>query len=201
MPRSHLEINFPKPINIMARSSSITNAFINGIVPNISPTIVEIEKALSILEVDPLDVRCAYCGDEATEWDHLNPLIVKTAGTGFITEIANLVPSCPRCNQSKGNKKWKEWIRGKARLSPSNRKVADLERRIELLERYESGFVPTKLELAKYVPLEKWERYQKARLNLLAYMKEANVLAAEIRNDIRDGIEVEKKRSAVAVSE
>jgi len=58
-------------MSVMGRSSSITNAFINAIIPVIEPTEQEELESLRILEIDPRDIRCAYCGDKATEWDHL----------------------------------------------------------------------------------------------------------------------------------
>jgi hypothetical protein len=47
----------PSVQTMVSRKSSITNAFVNAVIPVISPTIEEIEKALAILEMDPADVR------------------------------------------------------------------------------------------------------------------------------------------------
>src|ERR1700677_3203099 len=95
---------------MVSRKSSITNAFVNSVIPSLMPSTGEIEQALRILRMGHDDVRCAYCGDKSTEWDHLRPLVVKRRPTGFISEIANLVPACGKCNQSKGNKPWQTWI-------------------------------------------------------------------------------------------
>ena len=54
--------NMPKAVTIMGRSSSISNAFINGIVPAIEPTEEQIKTALDVLEQNVNDVRCVYCG-------------------------------------------------------------------------------------------------------------------------------------------
>jgi len=81
--------------------------------------------------------QCAYCGDKASEWDHLRPLVKNKKPTGYISEIHNLVPSCGKCNQSKGNKEWKIWILSKAALSPATRGIPDIEQRIKRLEAYE----------------------------------------------------------------
>ncbi|WP_216846981.1 HNH endonuclease [Granulicella sp. L60] len=93
----------PTPGNIAGRSSSITNAFFNSIIPIDKPSEAEELEALAILKIEPNDIRCAYCGDKATEWDHLRAIIQDQEPTGYITEIANLVPACGKCNQSKGN--------------------------------------------------------------------------------------------------
>src|SRR5438132_2839296 len=110
----------PVPVKITDRISSITNAFISSIIPVILPTEAEAERSLAILALDPADLRCAYCGDKASEWDHLRPLVVKQRPTGYISEIRNLVPSCGKCNQSKGNKEWRVWISSGARHSPQS---------------------------------------------------------------------------------
>jgi hypothetical protein len=65
----------PQPVRITARASSITNSFINGIIPVVVPTGDEVREALGILGMLEA-VACAYCGDAYTEWDHLRPLVV-----------------------------------------------------------------------------------------------------------------------------
>ena len=42
----------PKPVKIIGRTSSITNAFVNGIIPVIKPTDEEIEDVLQTLGMD-----------------------------------------------------------------------------------------------------------------------------------------------------
>ncbi len=120
---------FPRPIKISARISSVANAFVNSVIPVIEPTALQEQTALAILEMTEGDVRCAYCGDPATEWDHLKPLVSDTDPTGFIHEIFNWIPACGKCNQSKGNKPWDEWIESAAPKSPATRKIKDLEER------------------------------------------------------------------------
>lgn len=120
----------PRPVSIAGRISTITNSFVNGIIPVVEPSDEEVEGALRVLGISPDDVRCAYCGDPATEWDHLNPIVSGKRPTGFISEIHNLVPACGKCNQSKGGSEWREWITGPAPLSPASRGVPDLEERI-----------------------------------------------------------------------
>jgi hypothetical protein len=53
---------------------------------------------------------CFYCGDTASEWDHLRPVVRDRRPTGYITEIPNLSQAVEKCNQSKGNGKWRIWI-------------------------------------------------------------------------------------------
>ena len=93
----------PKPMKITDRSSTITNSFINSIIPVIEPTNEEVKHALEILGMDQDSFQCSYCGIVATEWDHLRPLVMNKKPTGYVSEIHNLVPACGKCNQSKGN--------------------------------------------------------------------------------------------------
>jgi hypothetical protein len=149
----------PAAQTMVSRKSSITNAFVNAVIPIITPSPEEIEEALAILEMDPVDVRCAYCGDKATEWDHLRPLVIKKRPTGFISEIHNLVPACGKCNQSKGNKPWRVWIVSKAPRSPSGRGVADVAVRFARLEAYENWRAPTVVDFETILGSDDWRKY------------------------------------------
>ncbi|ELP5730790.1 hypothetical protein QTV44_004103 [Vibrio vulnificus] len=66
----------PKPMKITGRSSSITNSFINSIIPVVEPTNEEVKTALHILGMTLEKFECSYCGSTATEWDHLRPLVL-----------------------------------------------------------------------------------------------------------------------------
>ncbi|MDD3240230.1 MAG: hypothetical protein PHW47_09150 [Lachnospira sp.] len=57
----------PTPVKIVGRISSITNAFVNGIIPVIEPTDADIEKTLTVLGMNKSNIVCAYCGDTYTE--------------------------------------------------------------------------------------------------------------------------------------
>jgi hypothetical protein len=50
----------PKPMKITGRSSSITNAFINSIIPVIYPTEDEVKEALDVLEMPHNEFQCCY---------------------------------------------------------------------------------------------------------------------------------------------
>ena len=147
----------PKPMKITGRSSSITNAFINSIIPVIIPTNKEVEESLKILNMDFDSIQCSYCGKEASEWDHLRPLVLNKKPTGYVSEIHNLVPSCGKCNQSKGNKIWSTWIISDAKLSPKTRGVKDIEQRIERLKLYEKWKKPTIVDFETIVGKKKWK--------------------------------------------
>jgi hypothetical protein len=178
----HPQFAMPKPVRITGRSSSITNSFVNGIIPVIWPTAAQVDEALEILGMDK--AVCAYCGDVATEWDHFRPLVVAQKPTGYISEIHNLVPACGKCNQSKGNKDWRTWMMGAARLSPANRNVPDIESRFARLEAYEQWGTPTKVGFEALIGPELWEEHWRNHDELLALMKKAEQTAEAIRQRV-----------------
>lgn len=178
----------PAPMTVTGRSSSITNAFVNAVVPVIVPTEAEEIQAISELGMDLTAICCAYCGDKATEWDHLNPLVRNQKPTGFITELANLVPACGKCNQSKGSKQWLAWINGSAKLSPRSRRIPDLERRIERLHAYEARHRPRQIDFSAIVGSEMWQQHWTNWQAVLGLMRESQGLATEIRAKVAEAV-------------
>jgi hypothetical protein len=179
----------PSVQTMVSRKSSITNAFVSAIIPVVPPTHADIDKALEILEMQPDDVRCAYCGDVSTEWDHLRPLVVKRRPTGFISEIANLVPACGKCNQSKGNKSWREWIISAAPRSPAGRVITGTDRRIACLEAYEKWRSPTQIDFASIVGPADWEKYWELCEDLIAELHKCQAVADTIRTRVVDAVQ------------
>lgn len=169
---------------MVSRKSSITNAFVNAVIPVVVPDVTEIEEALRLLEMSPEDVRCAYCGDRFTEWDHLRPLVIQRRPTGYISEIANLVPACGKCNQSKGNKPWRSWMCSKAKWSPTTRGIADLDDRIARLERYERWKTPTKVDFVQLIGSDEWEQYWSLCEGVVSELKRSQEIADALRNRI-----------------
>lgn len=174
--------SMPTVAKITSRSSSITNAFVNAIIPTFYPREAEVAEALSILGLDPNDLRCAYCGDPSTEWDHFRPLVQDQRPTGYVSEIANLVPSCGKCNQSKGAQDWHAWMISAAPLSPASRSVPDLESRVARLRDFERWRQPVRVDFGSVVPTEMWTKYWVRHKQLLDEMKQCQESADEIRS-------------------
>lgn len=170
----------PKAVTIFGRSSSLTNSFVNSIIPVVVPTTEEIRQALATLGMSKT-VTCSYCGDPWTEWDHLRPIVIDQQPTGHIHEIHNLVPACGKCNQSKGNRPWREWMFGDAAKSPKTRGISDIDERAARLQTYEESQAPTKLNLAQIVGAEEWHAYWVRWKDLMVQMRAATEHAARIR--------------------
>ena len=177
---SHPRFAMPKPVKITGRSSSITNSFVNGIIPVIWPDVDQVDEALAVLGMESA-VVCAYCGDTATEWDHLRPLVVAQKPTGYISEIHNLVPACGKCNQSKGNKNWREWMLSSARLAPATRGIVDIDDRIARLGAFERWGTPTRVDFESLIGPDLWAKHWKNHQDLLALMRVAESTAEQIR--------------------
>lgn len=68
--------------------------------------------------------HCVYCGDtEPNQQDHFYPVIKNKRPTGHCADMWNMVPSCGKCNGSKGGSIWKEWLNKekKTRKHPRSR--------------------------------------------------------------------------------
>lgn len=174
----------PRAMKVTGRTSSITNAFVNSIIPCVYPTKEEVMLCLEILELDAEDLRCAYCGDKSTEWDHFRPIVTNKKPTGYISNIYNLVPSCGKCNQSKGSKNWKEWILSNARLSPKSRRIADLNQKVQLLERYEQWGSVKPVDFEKLIDKDLWEKHWNNCQSLHDAMKKSQELAELIKKGL-----------------
>lgn len=174
----------PTPMKITGRSSSITNAFINSIVPTVEPTEEQISESLAILGMDESSFCCSYCGDAASEWDHFRPLVKNRKPTGYISEIHNLVPACGKCNQSKGNKDWKTWMLSNAALSPQSKGVVDIGQRIQRLEAYADWGEATQINFQEIVGSDVWQQHWDNWQQILDAMATAQELADSISNAV-----------------
>ena len=180
--RMRLRKAFKMPLvqSMRQRTSSITNAFVNAVIPACRPTEEEILEAITILGMTVENVRCAYCGDSKTTWDHLRPLVVNQRPTGFITEIANLVPSCSTCNSSKGNSHWRTWMLGSATNSPTIRQIPDVVERVARLEAYEVWRTPTQIDFEALLGKEAWAHYWSLWDALAKALHEAQIVGDQM---------------------
>jgi len=170
---------------ITGRVTSIRNVFVAAIVPIIRPGVDELRQVLRILELDPNNLRYSYCGDKASEWDHLRPLVKDGLPTGYPSSIRNLVPSCGKCNQSKGSRDWKEWMLGVARHSPSARKIVDVVQRVSRLDAFAAWADCMPLNMKELVSPALWNEYYAIQQEILNKMREAQKLAVTIATEIK----------------
>ena len=179
-------MKFRRPLKITSRTSTITNAFVQSIMPSVEPSNEEVAEALAILGMTIDNLSCVYCGVSATDWDHLRPLVKGKRPTGFLNEIRNLVPACNRCNQSKSGTDWRRWMEGNAKGSPKARGIVDIGKRIETLTAYEEWANRRSLQLRDDVPEELLDTHWKNLDEITAKMQDAQRHADRLQSVIRD---------------
>lgn len=171
----------PSINTITKRSSSITNAFISAISIIEKPSVEDITEVLKIFGMSPSTMSCCYCGNAATEWDHLKPLVVDRKPTGYPTSIKNLVPSCNKCNQSKGNNDWEAWMRSNIRIS----KLSDLDIRIGKIKKFQKWAECTPVNIEEAVGVDELNKYLAKCDNILRLMQEAQLEAIKIKPKVK----------------
>ncbi|MHB1156956.1 MAG: HNH endonuclease [Phycisphaerales bacterium] len=188
--RLRAAFQMPSVQTMVSRKSSVTNAFVNSLIPVVEPMVREIADALGILDMMPEDVRCVYCGDKSSEWDHLRPLVLNRRPTGYISEIANLVPSCGKCNQSKGNKNWLDWMTSRAPQSPASRGIPDIEKRIKRLQAYESWKQVKPIAFEEIVGADEYAAYWKKLDEITEGMRQCQATADVLKRRIAEAYNV-----------
>jgi len=181
------------PLKITSRTSSITNSFVQAIIPDLEFSNDEQDEALSQLGLTRKDLRCVYCGNPTTDWDHLRPLVKNRRPTGFVSEIRNLVPACGPCNQSKGASDWRVWMTGNAPGSPATRGIKDIEERAERISHFETWGEVKPFAFDRLVPSEIWDDYWSELEAIVDLMKRAQEKAAAVRNHITEAISAERR--------
>src|SRR5690606_23428827 len=79
--------------------------------PHDTYTAAAVAQAIRDLGQDPdADLLCVYCGQPAATWDHVFNRVVKGDFSGHGHRIRNLVPCCRSCNESKGQKPWRDYL-------------------------------------------------------------------------------------------
>jgi hypothetical protein len=120
---------------------------------------------------------CAFCGvKEAPRRDHL--VAVFECGD-FIRQ--NVVPACQKCDDSKGRKEYKEWMRkSDSKLSLKRRGMtpSEIEKRIKLIEKWQSGYKPRS---EKRLFGEDYSKYQDILRRMDILCQEAKSMAAAVR--------------------
>jgi hypothetical protein len=111
------------------------------------------------------------------------------------------VPACGKCNQSKGNKNWKEWMLSAAARSPNQRGISDLAERVVRLEAYERWRQPVCIDYVAMVGPARWSQYRVLLDTAVAHLSEAQKVALELQAIIKSGLANDDLQAAVAKGE
>ena len=182
-----------KPLKITSRSSSITNAFVQAIIPYFSPSDEEVRVALSNLGMSFETMECVYCGNKCTDWDHLFALVKNKRPSGFFSDIGNMVPACGPCNQSKSGQHWKKWMLSSAKNSPTSRGISDIWTRIQKIENYIQRSNLRAKNIEHYIKPHELREYWEKLEHIHSAMIEAQNLATKIQSDFQRQIKFERK--------
>lgn len=128
--------------------TTVARIFAASAMPYIKFTDDDVLEMIMELGIPTEKPFCFYCGDPAVQWDHLGALVKNSKPTGFITCIANLIPSCNTCNTSRGNTNYEMWMRHlndngepirKRNKCPKcrGRSEEQIQNNIELIQRFE----------------------------------------------------------------
>ncbi|HEL1982245.1 TPA: HNH endonuclease [Streptococcus suis] len=186
---SHLKIKKMSRTKPSGRSSSVTNAFFNNIVPfRGEPTPAEYDNVKRIVGTynGTDQFLCGYCGKSvATSWDHIYPLIKKKGPTGYIHELANLIPACQSCNSSKGNKDWCEFFETSKKFKGLSEE--EKENRKKVIRQYIKFFGdPYKCNIDKLKKTEDYQEYLKLHNQIHELLKEATKLSDKISEELQE---------------
>ena len=105
------------------------------------------------------DKMCAYCGRPATHLDHLHPMIRDNKPTGYGTDPNNLVPCCEKCNRSKGNMNWEDFMQSEncEHIAKNNKTPQESrDERIEIIKRFQTA-MPADAKTLNSAVQQQWE--------------------------------------------
>ena len=141
-------------------------------------------EALSLLGMDDTNLRCSYCGQPATDFDHFRPVVKGRRPTGFATDVRNMVPACGPCNQSKGGQYWRDWIMGKS-IGAQRTHDPWREDRILRLEQFEKWSAHSPLNIDAIVGrgrmLAYWQRLEQIKEEMQDAQAEADSIRALVQ--------------------
>jgi len=177
--RSHL-----RPYSIYGkRVTTIHHAFASAIASSEDYDEIRLSLALRVLEqASDQELQCVYCGVNAAEtWDHIYGLVIDKRYSGYGHILGNLLPCCRSCNSSKGNKNWREFLRTK--ISD----VGVYQERAKIIEDFLAEFQQPPMDetaIEQIFP-EQMEKFRNVHRHILELMKEADVIAADIRRKVQ----------------
>ena len=162
------------------RKTTINHAFASAIAPADNYDESVITKALIKLGQDPNDdLLCIYCGAKAETWDHLIGLVFEGNLRGFGHQIGNLIPSCKKCNSSKGGKDFKIFIKTSDNINTNPESL------IETLNSYQNKYSKP-INFNNFSPENEklYKKYNEIKENIFELMKKADAIADILRKEI-----------------
>ena len=184
----------PTKSDLKSRTSTISNAFVISITPWISPNDEEITGFYEKFKVS--EGQCAYCLQHgANSVDHYRGLVINSEPSGYTTDIGNLVPCCPKCNSSKGNKTFEEWYdddRTKERLRQLGMTDDQISERRRIIVNAMQGV--DRFDFKSIIGEEKWNEFIERRQKLNDLLRENQLFCDELSKEITEFVRQEKMK-------
>lgn len=166
------------------RKTTISHAFASALSIPDEFEIILVSNAICLLGQNPNnDLLCAYCGNEAKTWDHINAIVLNGEFSGNGHQINNLIPCCKTCNSQKGNQNWETFLRENKQLPP-----IDLENRIQRIKIYIGNNNVNLLEKIKKQCPKLLQDFQSKKKQVLKLLQEADEIATQIRNVVKESL-------------
>ena len=176
---------------LQRRRTTINHAFASAIAPVDDYDDGTVSAALRLLGQNPEgDLRCVYCGLQATTWDHLIGLVENAELRGYGHQVGNLVPCCRDCDSKKGSKPWETYLR---EVVPDQ---SGFEAKRGLIAQYLSGYAAlVDLKQAAEKMPDDWSRYCAIKQEVFRLVAEADTIATRLRGAVVNKGEEEGARA------
>ena len=121
--------------------------------------------------------ECVFCGSpDVKRWDHL-----VSVNKGGETVLGNMVPACARCDDSKRDVPFEEWMESGVNGSPQSRGIADVPRRVEHIQEYVKHYNYEVRSMRERLSPQELERLEEIRSRLADLRKDVDALIGDYR--------------------
>lgn len=135
----------------------------------------EMQQVLGFFQMT--EPECVYCGSpDVRRWDHLVAI-----NRGGETVLGNMVPACARCDDSKRNLSYDEWMLSDCKNSLQSRGIPDVAERIQRITAYVQHFGYKVTPLEERLDAHERERLKRIQDQLASLRQEADALIQDYR--------------------
>jgi len=121
--------------------------------------------------------RCVYCGSQnVARWDHLVPVM-----KGGETVLGNMVPSCARCDDSKRDLPFDEWLAAATKPAHADRRPDEVAKRIDRIQEYVARYAFVVRPLEDRLTADEQSRLRVIRKRLMELRREVDELIGDYR--------------------
>ncbi|WP_408891625.1 HNH endonuclease [Myxococcus faecalis] len=177
-----------RPFRILRRWTTFNGAFQSALSVHEEFDENKVNRLLVALDQAPQEIfRCVYCQEPAKTWDHLFNTVTKGRFSGYGNRIFNLVPACRSCNEEKGAKHWRGFLKKKSAERP-DLDIQKITNRLEAVEALDDGERYPWSRISERCP-ELAAKYEELISEVKSRLRELDSVSSEIRKLVREDIE------------